>query len=137
MIRFSEIDTQVGTGPGIYEIRTISGILLKVGIAANLKRRLRKHRATKQGCLKPKEGGNYVDPKNILSKGSILAKHLYFDSSIDQHYDLTLEAGRRAFLEERCQILFKQCRSKAAARKLEREMERTISIRYVGRVSVR
>jgi hypothetical protein len=73
----------------------------------------------------------------MVSKASILAKHLYYDLSIDQGYDLTLEAGRRAFLDQRCRILFKECRSITDARELEHEMERTIPFRYVGRVIVR
>jgi len=57
-IRFSEIETTVppGAAPGLYEIVTDEGKLLKVGISGNLRRRLVQHRQSKQSRLKLKEG---------------------------------------------------------------------------------
>ncbi|EIK94777.1 hypothetical protein PMM47T1_19813 [Pseudomonas sp. M47T1] len=48
VIRFSEIEAAVPTAPGLYEIVTDQGELLKVGISVNLRKRLIQHRQSKQ-----------------------------------------------------------------------------------------
>ncbi len=75
----------------------------------------------------------WVNPSEVRSKRSILAKHLYFDSSIAPRYNLRCEADRQKFLEQDCRIPVNPMR-RAAAREYERERERTACIRYVGRV---
>jgi hypothetical protein len=134
-LRFSEVTTKVECVPGYYEIWTLKGVLLKVGIAADLCKRLTQHGESLQrglkGIVNVKTG--WVNPSEVRSKRSILAKHLYFDSSIAPRYDLRREADRQKFLEQDCRIRVKQM-TRAAAREYEREREGTSCIRYVGRV---
>jgi len=133
--RFSEVVKKVGCIPGYYEIWTLKGVLLKVGVAADLCKRLTQHGESLQRGLKGFNGKtSWVNPSKVRSKRSILAKHLYFDSSIAPGYDLRREADRQKFLEQDCRICFKPMVSRAAAREYERERERTACIRYVGRV---
>lgn len=136
-IRFSEIESSVLARPGIYEIHTDSGIPLKVGIGGNIQKRLLQHRASRQARLKLKAGGQCSNPSDMQSKESILAKHLYYDTTVTTDFDLTLEAGRTAFLEEKCHIIFQTTSSRAEARELERKKENGGCFRYIGRVCKR
>lgn len=99
-VKFDEIKSNVSTNPGIYEIYTNDGMALKVGIAANLKKRLLQHANSRQKSLKFSIEAENVMPSDVDSKQSILAKHLYFDSSISPKYNLTSEIGRQSFLNE-------------------------------------
>jgi hypothetical protein len=111
------------------------GRLLKVGIATNLRRRLRNHAASRQNALRLKPGGKHSNPDHVVSKSSILAKHLYYDANLTRAHDLTTENGRRMFLTQRCVVRF--TKSRDLARIQEREMERSVAYRYRGRVVVR
>jgi len=133
-IKFSEIKTKVPAEPGIYEIYTKDKTRLKVGIGINLRHRLLQHASSKQRCLKLKPGGNIEDPKDIRSKQSILAKHLYYDKSIAKDFDLTTEQGRQQFLCERCFIIFETMKSKDDAHKKEQLYESERKYRYYGPV---
>lgn len=134
-LRFSEVAAAVDAVPGYYEIHMVTGVLLKLGIAENLRTRLLQHGASLQSCLKgKKEGDAWSDPSDVVSKRSILAKHLYFDASIAPGYDLSSELGRQLFLEEQCRIVVKPMASRAEARKYEKAREQSGLFRYVGRV---
>ena len=134
-IRFAEIERKVPAGrPGIYEIFMDGGIPLKVGIAADIKKRLLQHRASKDSGLKLKPGGSRGNPRDLESKKSILAKHLFYDDSLTQEFDLKTETGRRAFLEARCYIVFRITDTRNDALQIERTRERDGSYRYVGLV---
>jgi hypothetical protein len=134
-IRFAEIENKVPTGrSGIYEIFMDGGIPLKVGIAANVRERLLQHRASNDSGLKLKPGGSRGNPRDLESKKSILAKHLFYDESLTQEFDLKTEKGRRAFLDARCYIVFRITDTKDDARQIERTRERDGSYRYVGLV---
>jgi len=104
---------------------------LKVGIGVNLRKRLLQHRASRQSHLKLKPGGQRSNPADVRSKESILAKHFYYDGSITTDYDLKTEAGRQAFLAERCHIAFEMTETKAVARDLEKRRESSGSDRYL------
>lgn len=121
-IRFSEIERYVPALPGLYEIYKDDGAALKVGIGVNLRKRLIQHRKSRQSRLILRTGGDWNNPADVRSAQSILAKHLYFAGSIDG-YDLRTEAGRQAFLEERCYIRFRITANREEARLLERELE--------------
>lgn len=136
-LKFSEIPSGVPDSPGIYEIHTLEGIALKVGIASNLRSRLNQHAKSRQSGLKLKPGGNWSNPSDVISKGSILAKHLYFDSVIAPGYDLQTQDGRRDFLESECRVYFEVMPSRELAREKEVLREREGDYRYVGRVIVR
>lgn len=132
-IRFSEIEIEVPQKqPGIYQIYTDSGTPVKVGISADIHRRLKEHRSSADRYLVWKEGASRDDPANVTSKRSILAKHLYFDTSITDEFDLRTEAGRRQFLSERCHVKFKTTESKNEARALEIPREHSGVFRYTG-----
>jgi hypothetical protein len=131
-IAFSDIPTKVPDGPGLYEIHALAGTAMKVGISSNLRRRLIQHGESKQQYLLCPDG-NWSDPDKVMSKRSVLAKHLYFYSA--EGYDLKLEEERRRFLNERCYILFKVTSSRVEARELEKELEATGRFRFVGRVA--
>jgi len=134
-IRFSEIESEVPEDqPGIYEIHTDAGIALKVGIGSKLRKRLLQHRASRDSALELKQGGSHDDPRDVRSKGSILAKHLYYDKSVSPNYDLETQAGRQMFLEQSCHIIFELTESLADASEEERCRERDGCFRYVGRV---
>lgn len=133
-IRFSDIKTLVPAQPGIYEIHTITGIPLKVGIGGNLRERLLQHRASRQSGLKLKAGGQRCNPSDVQSKKSILAKHLYYDTSLAANYDLKSEAGRRMFLAKECYFTFELTSSSTEARELEKLREHQLQFRYVGDV---
>jgi hypothetical protein len=71
----------------------------------------------------------------VVSKGSILAKHLYFARSIAPGLDLRTEKGRGAFLAK-CWVRFEILPSRQAARRRERVLEESGNYRYCGRVRV-
>ncbi|MGA4069393.1 hypothetical protein ACI2T9_23160 [Ralstonia nicotianae] len=137
-IPFNKIEDVVPRDkPGIYEIHTIAGVPLKVGISGNLRKRLLQHRASRQSGLRLKPSGDFSNPSDVKSKASILAKHLYFDRTITAEYDLTNEAGRRSFLQDRCYIIFEVTKDRVEARDIERQREENSSFRYVGECQVR
>jgi hypothetical protein len=137
-IKFSQIGTKLlAASPGIYEIRTNEGKILKVGIGGDLRRHLKQHGASLDRRLQLKAGGQRDNPGDVVSKGSILAKHLYYDSTLTDAYDLQSEVGRRSFLENECHILFTTTSTREEARVLEIERETDPSIRYIGRVIIR
>jgi len=123
--------------PGLYEIWTVDGRPLKVGISDDLGSRLKCHAASRESGLQLKTGGAWGNPDDVRSKASIFAKHLFFDSSVAPGYDLKSEFGRRAFIKEQCRVLVVLTESKAQARALERERERSGQFRYVGKPRVR
>lgn len=129
-IRFAEIDLHVPAEPGLYEIHTLDGQALKVGIGKNLRKRLDQHYRSRQSRLVLKAGGDWSNPRDVESKQSILTKHLFFAKA--EGYDLKSEAGRRAFLEERCYILFRTTATREEARELERRKEVSGGFRFVG-----
>lgn len=139
MIRFSEIDHFVRASPGVYEIHTRKGVALKVGIGRDLRDRLGRHRASCQGGLRTKTGDilHVSRPSEVVSKSSILAKHLFFDSEIAPNYDLRSESGRRAFLERECRVIVHYCATREKARRIEKKRETEIEFRYCRRVIVR
>ena len=141
-IRFRDIRAKIPKGPGLYEIHTRSGRALKMGIGKNLRARLLKHRASLQRALVAKDGHNRANPDNVVSKGSILAKHLYYDSSLTRCYDLKTQRGRRRYLEERCRIRFWAPDHPGPSfmrrlRGLEKWLEEVGHFRYVGKVKKR
>jgi hypothetical protein len=136
--RFSEIEQHVAAGqPGLYEIHTLTGIPLKVGISKNLRERLVQHRASRKSGLKLKPGGTWDNPRDVESKKSVLAHHLYYDAQISPGFDLTTEVGRRDFLEQCCVIVIELTDSSAAAKILETSRELSGVFRYVGAVMKR
>jgi hypothetical protein len=129
-IRFSEIETTVPTAPGLYEIVTDDGALLKVGISGNLRKRLIQHRQSRQSRLNLKEGGDWSNPSDVMSKQSILAKHLFFFS--DTGFDLKTESGRQAFLEQQCHVFVTVTLTREEAREMELLKERSGAYQFVG-----
>jgi hypothetical protein len=129
-ITFSDVVTQAPEKPGLYEIHTLDGIPLKVGISLNLRKRLTQHGESKQKYLLCTDG-DWSNPNNVTSKRSILAKHLYFHQA--NGYDLTLENDRQRFLKNECYILFLATASREEARKLERQLEAGGRFQFVGR----
>jgi hypothetical protein len=136
-LRFDEIERSVPTSAGLYEIFTDHGIALKVGIAANLRIRLLQHARSSQQGLKIIRETNSPIPRDITSKKSILAKHLYFDTTITDSYDLKSEQGRRHFLLNCCHLVVQPTNTREEARIIEIALERSGAYRYVGRVSPR
>ena len=134
-IRFSEVETAVPSAPGLYEIVTDEGKLLKVGISGNLRRRLIQHRQSKQNRLKLKDGGDWSNPSDVLSKQSILAKHLFFQTPVTG-YDLKTEAGRQCFLEQRCHLLITVTLTRHEAREMEKLKEQSGAYQFVGDTKV-
>jgi len=133
-IRFSDIDAEVPQQrPGIYEIYTDSDAPLKVGISVDLHRRLKEHLSSADRYLEWADGANRDDPAMVTSKRSILAKHLYFDTSITHEFDLQTESGRQRFLNERCHVKFEITKSREEARKLEIPKEQSGLFRYTGK----
>lgn len=136
--RFSEIEQHVpASGPGLYEIHTITGAPLKVGISKSLRKRLLQHRASRQSGLKLKPGGTRENPRDVESKNSVLAHHLYYDAQISPSIQLKSESGRRDFLENFCLIVIELTDSFDAARTLEKSRELSGIFRYVGPVMKR
>jgi hypothetical protein len=133
---FSQVD-QLLNKAGVYQIFTDDGIPLKVGIATKLRARLRQHARSSQKYLKFKHEGTGVQPSDVRSTRSILAKHLYFDSSISPAYDLTTEEGRRKFLQAECYLMITYTDSRETARRLEKLFEAKKMFRYQGVVVCR
>ena len=133
VVPFADI-ANVPDACGIYEVLTNSGLALKVGIATSLRRRLAAHARSRQSRLRLRVGGTWYNPSDVVSKQSVLAKHLYFDTEIAPEYDLTTEAGRQRFLREQCIVRFMVTPTRDDARNLERELEATGVYRYCGRV---
>ncbi|MCY1397169.1 hypothetical protein D3C76_545980 [compost metagenome] len=131
-IRFSEIESMVPNKPGIYEIYTVDGQALKVGIGKDLRKRLIQHRKSRQSRLVLKEGGDWDNPSDVTSKQSILAKHLFFFSPVDG-YDLKTEVGRQEFLEDRCFVLFRVTETREEAKAIEQLKEADGGFSFVGR----
>ena len=127
-VSFAEIKDRVPKGPGIYKIYTSDHKPLKVGIAANLQKRLTQHRDSRQKYLQLKPGGSWANPADVVSKRSILAKHLFFASR-----KLRTELGRQQFLLRECYVLFLPTSTRAEAREMERQIEREGRFLYVGR----
>lgn len=132
-IGFHEIEA-LERRPGIYEIYTNSGIPLKVGISKDIRKRLLQHRASRQNALRLRPGGDRRNPNNVESKQSVLAKHLYYDESLTQDFDLKLEQGRREFLISKCHILFEYALNKEEVRRIELHKEHQVNWRYIGGV---
>lgn len=132
-ISFAEITSEVPKAPGIYEIWTKSEIPLKVGISKDLRKRLKQHAASRDSGLKVEKGldGIPTDPAHITSKGSILAKHLFFDRALaGNEYDLTTEAERQKYLQDKCYIRFLVTATRDEARRLEKTLEKSGKFRY-------
>lgn len=130
---FDDLD-RIPSTIGSYEIHTSDGVPLKAGISANLRKRLRQHRDSKQSrlCLIP--GGNWSNPGDVRSNRSILAKHLFFDRSLSTQYNLEREADRQCFLRDKCFIRWLSQPSRDVARVWERKREKSGRFRYCGRV---
>lgn len=114
----------------------MAGVALKVGISIDIKKRLLRHRESKQSRLKLKPHGLWANPDDVRSKQSVLAKHLYYDTAIARDCDLTTEAGRRNFLNESCFVVI-EYKAHSVAKTLERERESSGKFRYVGKVKIR
>jgi hypothetical protein len=110
---------------------------LKVGIAGDLQRRLTQHWQSRQSRLKSAAPEPWTHPNQVISKGSILAKHLYFDSSITDRFDLRREKDRVDFIEQECRVRVLVTLTREEARTREREMELVGRYRYYGAVQVR
>lgn len=132
-VPFTNVES-IPEATGIYQIWTKEGGALKVGIASNLRKRLRQHRKSRQPKL---VGDDPVLPAAWRSKSSILAKHLFFDRSLDTAYDLSIQQGRQRYLDEKCVITYYVTGSRDEARRLEKELERTGQFAYCGEVQVR
>ena len=130
---FSQVD-QLLNKSGLYQIFTDDGIPLKVGIATKLRARLRQHAESSQKYLQFKHKGTDIQPSDVRSNRSILAKHLYFDSSVAPDYKLTTEEGRRNFLQADCYLVITYTQNRAAARELEKLLEAKKFFRYQGKV---
>lgn len=132
-VPFTNIES-IPEATGAYQIWTEEGVPLKVGVALNLRKRLRQHRTSRQ--LKY-VGGDPSLPAAWRSKSSILAKHLYFDRSRDTAYDLSTQQGRQRYLDEKCVITYIITSSRNEARLIEMELEITGRFAYCGEVQVR
>lgn len=137
LMKFADIATAAPEGPGVYQLWHFYEGILKVGISTNLRARLKQHWRSRASALKLKPGGDPSNPADWVSKGSILAKHLFFDRTLGEQHDLTTEDSRRRFLEEHCEIAIYPTESVMIARELEKQLERSGRIRYQGRVKVR
>lgn len=123
---------QVDARPGVYEIHTKNGMPLKVGISINIQERLTQHAHSYQSCLRLKPRGNWRNPRDVRSNGSILAKHLYFDRSLSAKYDFRFEHDRRHFLNNECDLFIRFTRGIVSAKRIEEEREQSGIFRYVG-----
>lgn len=136
VINFSEIKSKVPQKPGLYEIYTKDGFALKVGISSNLMRRLSNHFASRQNALQLKTNGCWSNPEDVVSKSSILAKHLYFSDAF-AGYDLKKEDERRRFLQEQCLVKYFVTGSRAEAREIEKRLEAEGKFQFVGKTTIR
>jgi hypothetical protein len=85
----------------VYQIQADHGVPLKIGIAVNLLKRLKSHRASRDRGLRWKKGTDRGSHDEVTSHSSTLAKHLYFDTTLAVTFELKTELGRRRFLAER------------------------------------
>lgn len=122
--------------PGLYQIFTLDGLPLKVGIAKNLRSRLNQHLKSSQKRLKSTIDGEVLEPSHLQSKQSILAKHLYFDSSLTNDNDLKTECGRRNFLTKETYLLITYTCDREEAKRLEKIAESSDMWRYKGKVKI-
>lgn len=134
-ILFSEIKTKVPQKSGLYEIYTKDHIPLKVGISSNLCKRLSNHYASRQNALKLKVNGNWTNRADVVSKSSILAKHLYFSNEFNA-FDLKTEEGRQRFLKENCYIKFFVTPTREDARAIEKKIEAEGKFPFVGKTNI-
>jgi len=135
-MRFKNVPQSLRGRPGVYEIRFDPVTLLKVGMSGDLYRRLSDHaRSAQLGLKGPPEP--WKSPRDVQSKRSILAKHLYFDRSIATDLNLRTEQDRRTFLEGRCSVRYQVLPTTGAARALEQEMEKAGGHRYLRDVRIR
>lgn len=133
--KFSFADVaEISTACGIYEIHTHERLALKVGIGSNLKHRLARQKVSLDSGLRLMAGGDRENPSDVRSKSSVLAKHLFYDNSLTSDYDLRTQAGRQAFLLERCYFLVEYTSVIETARAAEKVRELSGKFRYVGRV---
>lgn len=128
---------KVATKTGLYQIFTDDGTPLKVGIATNLRARLRQHVRSAQKYLSFKTDAANASPTDVTSKRSILAKHLYFDQTLTNQHDLRLEADRQRFLMNDCYVLITYTQTRELARELEKKLENKRIFRYQGKVQIR
>lgn len=147
-IQFKKLKRDVEKDVGLYGIffrdRTGKVEGLKVGISKNLKRRLDSHFESRDSALKRKDGlkmtPEYSDgPDGLVSKGSILAKHLFFDDELGREFNVNLKTktGRKEFLNSHCFVLVQRTQSKKAAKVMENELEASNLFRYVREVIIR
>ena len=134
--RFNGVPATLRGTVGVYEIAK-GRTLLKVGIANCLVKRLRQHSDSLQGRLKGPKREPWTTPSAVKSKGSILTKHLYFDTEIAPGFDLRKQEDRQHFLQQCCHVRWKAMPSRKAARELERKLEASGKYRYRGRVRER
>lgn len=135
-ITFAEVETKVSNVPGIYEIWTNTEVPLKVGISKDLKNRLKQHGASPD-CLKI-NSITPLHPGHLVSKKSILAKHLYFDRALVDmaRYNLKTREGRKSFLANECKIKFQYTKNREEARMLEKFLEKSGGFRYSRKIRV-
>ncbi len=144
-ILLDKIPPNLLRAPGVYEIwmkqpNPDTPLLLKVGRSRDLSRRLRDHRAS-GGLYGPNGLRNdqiprNVQPTDVRSKKSILAKHLFFDRQLARsQYDLATQSGRQHFLEECCEVYYCNFGYEEAVA-WEKHIENSYSseIRYMRRV---
>jgi excinuclease UvrABC nuclease subunit len=136
--KFSDLNP-VKHSPGIYQISTNSGMLLKIGISKDIRNRLYQHGISKQSRLKTIDIAFPVEPSNVKSQQSILAKHLFFDRRMAFAYNLDLktEAGRTEFLADHCVIEFFHTSTREEALELEKKIEKENNHRYIGKVTLK
>jgi hypothetical protein len=127
---------EIQNEPGLYQIHTFDGVPLKVGIAKNLHRRLNQHFKSLQRRLKPKTTGEINHPSHLISKQSILAKHMFFDNTLTTDYDLKTESGRHEFLKQETYLLITYTPDREEAKRIEEIAEGSNIWRYKGRVRV-
>jgi hypothetical protein len=136
-IRFGAISSLDRRRPGLYEIHSDAGVALKVGIGADVRKRLFKHARSLQSRLILKPGGSWDNPRDVVSKASILAKHLYFDRDLRTSCDLTTEPGRQQFLHQDCFVIVEYADNREELLVEERHREMSNAFRYTGPVIVR
>lgn len=132
---FEQLD-EISSDSGLYQIFTFEGVPLKVGIAKNLRKRLKQHFQSKQSRLKVMTEGEVSEPSHLQSKQSILAKHLYFDTALTKAFNLKSEQGRHDFLKQETYLLITVTSNIEEARRLEKIAESSDMWRYKGRVKI-
>jgi hypothetical protein len=127
---------EIQNTPGLYQIHTFDGVPLKVGIAKSLRSRLRQHFKSSQRRLKPTTTGEISQPNHLISKQSILAKHLFFDNTLTTEYDLKTENGRHEFLKQETYLMITYTPDRDEAKRIEEIAESADLWRYKGRVKL-